>query len=164
MSREKTLARRERAELEQYEPWNTFREMERMFRDFFTSPLPLLQAKRMMMPEGRFEVMPEVDLRETENELIMSAVLPGLDKDDIKINVTDDSITICGERKEEEETPGEVYHVRQQSHGAFRVCYDLPREVVPDDVKATYEKGILEVHMPKAEITEEHKVQIEVKD
>jgi len=164
MARQKTLARRERPEIEEFEPWNTFREMERMFRDFFTSPFPLLRSRRWLMPEAGYEIVPDVDLRETEKELILSASLPGLEKDDIDINVTSDRITISGERKAEEEKPGETYHVRQQSYGAFKICYGLPAEVKPDDVKATYHSGILEVHMPKAEVTEEHKVKVEVKD
>lgn len=163
MAREKTLARRERAEMEQYEPWNTFREMERMFRDFFTSPLPLL-SRRLMMPEMRHEVMPEVDLRETEKELVLSASLPGLEKDDIDINVTEDRIIVSGERKTEEERPGEEYHIRQQSYGQFRVSYALPVPVKPDEVKATYKNGVLHVTMPKSEVVEEHKVKIEAED
>lgn len=164
MSREKTLARRERAELEHYEPWNTFRDMERMFREFFTSPLPLMRARGWMMPEMAHELTPEVDLRETEDELILSATIAGLEKDDIDINVTSDRITVSGERTTEEEKPGEQYHVRQQSYGSFRVSYALPVEVRPDNVKATYKNGVLDVHMPKAEVTEEHKVKVEVED
>jgi HSP20 family protein len=164
MAREKTLARRERTELERFEPWNTFREMERMFRDFFTSPFPLVRPRPWLIPEPRYEIMPEVDLRETEKELVLSASVPGLEKDEIDINVTADRISICGERKTEEEKPGEQYHVRQQSYGSFKVSYALPTEVKPQDVKATYRNGILEVSMPKAEVTQEHKVTVEVKD
>lgn len=163
MAREKTLARREGTQLEQFEPWNTFKEMERMFRDFFTSPMPIL-ARRMMMPELRHEIMPEVDLRETDKELILSASLPGLDRDDIDINVTDDRITISGERKTDEERPGEQYHVRQQTFGEFKVSYSLPVTVRSEEVKATYKNGVLEVIMPKSEVAEEHKVKIDVED
>ncbi len=79
-----------------------------MFRDFFTSPLPLLRARRLLMPERRLEIMPDVDLRETEKDLILSASLPGLERDDIDINITADRITISGERKVEEEKPEET--------------------------------------------------------
>lgn len=160
MPREKTLARRERGELEQYEPWNTFQEMERMFRDFFTSPFPVLRRPGWLR-ELRTEYIPEVDARETEKEYILSAALPGLEKDDIDIDVTKDHITLTGERKTEEERPGESYHLRQQTYGQFKVSYHLPVEVKPDEVKATYKNGILEVSMPKAEVTEAHKVKVE---
>lgn len=56
------------------------------------------------------------------------------------------------------------YHVRQQSYGSFKASYALPAEVKREDVKATYRSGILVVCMPKAEVTEEHKVTVEAKD
>lgn len=165
MAREKTLARRERGELEQIEPWNTFREMERMFRDFFTSPIPMVRPPRWWMTEMREEIIPEVDLKETEKEFVLTAAIPGLQKDDIDIDVTTDRITVSGERKTEEEKPGVRYHLRQQSYGSFRTSYALPTDVKAEEVKATYKNGVLEVVMPKAEISEPHKVNIEeIKD
>lgn len=164
MAREKTLARRERPETEMIEPWDTFREMERMMRNVFTSPISLMRPSRWWMAPLAGEFAPEVDLRETENEFVLSATVPGLTKDDIDINVTNDSITISGERKTEEEKPGQRYHVRQQSYGAFSVSYALPSDVKPDEVKAAYKNGILEVTMPKAEVTKAHKVNVEAKD
>lgn len=162
MARERTLARRERGELENLEPWDTFRDMERMMRGFFTSPLSLARPARWLAPLG--ELAPEVDLKETDKEFVLSATIPGLTKDDINIDVTHDSVTISGERKQEEDKPGERYHLRQQSYGSFSVSYALPSEVKPEDVKAVYKDGILEVTMPKAEETKAHKVNIEVKE
>ncbi|MCL5105473.1 MAG: Hsp20/alpha crystallin family protein [Armatimonadetes bacterium] len=162
MAREKSLAKAERPELERYEPWNTFRDMERMFRDFFISPLPMLRQPRWWPTELRLDVIPEVDLKETDKELVLSANLPGLNKDDFNIDVTKDTITVTGERKSSEEKPGEKYHIRQQSYGSFTISYALPVEVRPDEVKATYKNGVLEVLMPKAEVTEAHKVDVKV--
>jgi len=159
MARERGLARREGSELATMEPWNTFREMERMFRDFFIAPT--LRARPWAFPELTSEMIPDVDLKETEREFTISASLPGMSKDDINIDVTHDRITISGERKAEEEKPEERYHVRQQNYGTFRVSYVLPSEVKPDDVKAVYKNGILEVKLPKAEVAEAHKVKIE---
>ena len=158
MAREKTLARRERGELERLEPWNTFRDMERMFREFFVSPVPTYRTPPWMR-ELTTEYAPEVDLRETEEHYVLTASVPGMEKDDIDIDVTKEGITLTGERKSEEK-----YHVRQQCYGAFKVSYALPSEVKPEGVKATYRHGILEVTMPKAEVTEAHKVKVDVKD
>ncbi|MCE5321833.1 Hsp20/alpha crystallin family protein [bacterium] len=158
MAREKTLVRREPTEVETFEPYNTFRDMERMFRNFFG--VPMVRPPRLWLKElGEFT--PEVDMKETDKELILSATIPGMTKDDIDIDVTGDSITISGERKTEEEKPGERYHVRQQSYGAFHVCYSLPAEVKPGEVKANYKHGVLEVVMPKAEEAAKHKVKVE---
>lgn len=126
-----------------------------MFRDFFTSPMPMLRTL------ARTEAVPEVDIKETESELIFSAALPGMTKDDIDIDVTSDSITISGERHTEEEKPGERYHVRQQSYGSFEICYSLPVDVKADEVKAHYKNGVLEVKMPKAEVKQARKVNVE---
>lgn len=164
MAHEKTLARKERLDLEPFESWDTFRAMERMFRDFLTSPPSLLRPRSWLMPEMRHELIPEVDLRETEQELILTASVPGIGKDDIDINLTTDRITVSGERKSEEEKPGETYHLRQQTYGSFSLSYALPVEVRPEEVKAAYKDGVLSVHMPKAEVTEEHKVKVEVED
>ncbi len=163
MAREKTLARRERAEIERLEPWNTFRDMERMFREFFVSPVPTYRTPQWMR-EFTTEYTPEVDLRETEEHFVLTVSVPGMEKDDIDIDVTKEGITLTGERKSEEEKPEEKYHVRQQCYGAFKVSYALPSEVKPEDVKATYRHGILEVTMPKAEVTEAHKVKVDVRD
>lgn len=162
MAHEKSLAKTERTELERYEPWNTFREMERMFRDFFNAPLPMLRPPRWWPAEFGLKVTPEVDLRETDKDLILSAIVPGLEKDEFNIDVTKDTITITGERKMMEERPGEKFHIRQQSYGCFDVSYALPVEVKPEDVKATYKNGVLEVIMPKAEVTEAHKVSVDI--
>jgi HSP20 family protein len=161
MAREKTLARKEHQEAPLVEPWDTFGDMERMFREFFASPLPWLRPPRWMR-EISHEFAPEVDLKETEKEYILSATIPGIDKEGLDIDVMPDRITIAGERKHEEEKPENRYHVRQQTYGSFRVSYALPTEVKPKEVKAHYKNGVLEVEMPKAveaEVT--HKVPIE---
>lgn len=106
MAREKTIARKEEHETRLMEPWDTFTEMERMFRDFFSSPFPWLRTPRWMR-EMRAEFTPDVDLKETEKEYVLSATIPGIEKDDLDINVTADRITITGERKHEEERPEE---------------------------------------------------------
>jgi HSP20 family protein len=164
MARERGLAKREQGELARVEPWDSFGEMERMMREFFNYPFPsMFRPTRAWQSIFRSEFTPEVDLKETDKEYVLSATIPGLEKDDVNIDVTKDSISISGERRTEEERPGERYHVRQQSCGSFRVNYSLPSEVKPDDVKAVYRNGILEVAMPKAEVTAAHKVKVDVK-
>lgn len=160
MAREKSIARRERGEMEGVEPWDTFREMERMMRGFFGFPLMRPWWTGQMLAE----TTPEVDLKETDKDFVLSAALPGMNKDDIDIDVTSDAITISGERKTEEEKPGERYHFRQQNYGSFSVSYRLPNEVKPEDVKATYKSGVLEVTIPKAEETRARKVNIQAAD
>ena len=105
MARERKLVRKESGELEPMESWNTFTEMERMFRDFFTRPFSMMRPSRLWAVPLERGFSPEVDLKETDTELILSASIPGLEKDDIDINVTKDRISISGERKTEAEKP-----------------------------------------------------------
>lgn len=161
MTRERQLAKTPGHEIEITDPWNTFRDMERMFRNFFTSPVTPWRSPKLWVEE--MEITPEVDICENEKELVLSATVPGINKNDIDIDVTEDSITLSGERKTLEEKPGETYHVRQQSYGKFRVSYALPVYIKPGEVAATYKDGILEITMPKAEVTQAHKVKVELK-
>jgi len=164
MAQQTRLAKPEPSEIERIEPWNSFREMERMFRDFFNGPLGMVRPRRWWPPEMRAEFAPDVDLKETETEFIMTATVPGMTKDDIEIDVTKDAITISGERRSEEEKPGEHYHLRQQTFGCFNVCYGLPADVKPEEVKASHHNGVLEVRMPKAEVIAAHKVKVEERE
>jgi len=160
MIREKSLSKPIDRELGVVEPWNSFRDMERMFRDFFVSPMSTLMAP------GRWEteisaMAPEVDLCETEKEIVLSAALPGINIVDIDIDVTKDSISVSGVRRPTEEKPGEKIHIRRQHFGTFRFSYALPTEIKPGEVAATYKDGILEIAMPKAEVTQAVKVKVE---
>ncbi len=159
MAREKTLAKAEHGELQPLEPWDTFKEMERMFRDFFSSPFSLMRPPRWWIEEKG--IAPLVDLKETEKEFVLKAEIPGVSKEDINIDATRDTITISGEHSQEEEKPGERYHIKRRQRGAFEFSYSLPQAVRSDKVKASYKDGVLEVILPKAEITESHKIKIE---
>lgn len=148
MARENTLARKEDRPLGVWEPWSVLNEMDRMFRDFFAQPGAWWRRPAWITDlTGRFT--PQVDIKETEKDFVLTATIPGMEKDDIDINVTSDTVTISGERKCEEEKPDEKYHLRQQSYGAFNVSYSLPSEIKTKDVKAAYKNGILEVTLPK---------------
>ena len=160
MIREKILAKPENREIATLEPWNSFRDMERMFRNFFMSPVSTW-LEPPVWSAGTLSITPEVDLKETEKQFVLSASLPGINKDDIDIDVTADSISIVGTRGPIEEKPGEKLHVRGQHYGTFSFCYSLPMEIKPTEVSATYKDGILEIAMPKAEVTQAIKVKVE---
>ena len=160
MIREKSIVKPDVSEKRSLETWDSFRDMERMFRDFFMAPFNMMRTPGWVS-ERLSEFIPDVDMRESEKEIIISASLPGMEKDNINVDVTKDSITISGERKHEEERPNERYHVRQQSRGTFNISMSLPAEVNSDEAKATYKKGILEITMPKMEVTEAHKIPIQ---
>ncbi|HEX2264782.1 MAG TPA: Hsp20/alpha crystallin family protein [Solirubrobacterales bacterium] len=93
--------------------------------------------------------IPAMDLVETEDDLVLRADLPGLDRDDVDIEVKDGVLTISGERKAQHEEKREGFHRVERSFGRFSRSLELPKGVDPDSIGASFERGVLEVRMPK---------------
>jgi len=92
---------------------------------------------------------PSVDIYETENELVLNAEIPGIDEDDIEIKIEDNTLTLHGERKLEEETQEENYHRIERSYGSFYRSFSLPHYIDQEKIKAEHDNGVLRIHMPK---------------
>jgi HSP20 family protein len=129
--------------------WDPFREMvtirdkmNRLFEDVFTGRG---EEKEMVASSWA----PSVDIYETENELILSAEVPGIEEKDIEIKVEDSTLTIRGERKFEKETKEENYHRIERSYGSFSRSFTLPNYVDQDKIQAEHENGVLKITMPK---------------
>jgi HSP20 family protein len=91
---------------------------------------------------------PEIEVLHRNNELIVRADLPGLSRDDVKVDVTDDGITIQGERKREHEEEHEGVYRSERSYGSFCRMIPLPEGAMADQAKATFKDGVLEIVMP----------------
>ena len=91
---------------------------------------------------------PQIEMFERDNELVLRADLPGLTKDDVKVELADGGITIEGERKNEHDEKGEGYYRSERSYGKFYRRLPMPDGVDPEDAKATFSNGVLEVTMP----------------
>ncbi len=146
--------------------WDDFRRFEemmnRMFEDFWGRP------RRKLLPSGeREEIVPAgyrepfIDVIETDKEVIASAELPGLEKQDISINVTEDRLEISAQTKHEEKKEEKGYVYRERRSGSYYRAISLPSPVDPDNSKATYKNGVLEVKMPKTEIKKKKPLKIE---
>ena len=121
----------------------TLREkMNRMFEDAFTGK----GEDKELAPSSW---APAVDIYETENEIVLTAEVPGIDENDIEIKIEDNTLTLRGERKFTKETKEENYHRLERSYGAFYRAFTLPNSVDADSIKAENENGILRVTMPK---------------
>lgn len=103
---------------------------------------------------------PAMDLVETDGDLVLKADLPGLEKDDVTIEVKDDVLTISGERKAEHEDRRDDYHRVERSYGSFSRSLSLPQGIDADKVQADFNKGVLEVRVPKPAERKPHRVQI----
>jgi HSP20 family protein len=93
--------------------------------------------------------IPPMDLVETEDHLILRADLPGIDRDEIEIEVKDGVLTVSGERRAQHEEKREGFHRVERSFGRFSRSLELPKGIEADNIEASFERGVLEVRMPK---------------
>lgn len=103
---------------------------------------------------------PAMDLSETANGFVLRADLPGLDRDDVSIEVKDNVLTISGERRDEQEDERKGYYRVERAYGSFSRSLSMPRGVDPESVSAEFDKGVLEVRIPKPAEPESHRVEI----
>jgi HSP20 family protein len=106
---------------------------------------------------------PAVDVAEQDGEFQVKIELPGVSKDDVKITMQDNILTIRGEKKQEKESKGSNYHRVERSYGSFQRSFTLPTSVKADKVEATYGDGILSIKLPKAEEAKPKQIDVKVK-
>jgi len=94
---------------------------------------------------------PTVDLYEKDDHFMITAELPGVDKNDIKIDLKDRLLTLSGERTYDNEIKEENYYRRERSYGKFQRAFTLPADVDSDKIKAEYKDGVLRIEVPKPE-------------
>jgi len=128
-------------------------EMNRLFNTVFEGPAPSNGGTLRRW-------MPAMDLVETDDHFVLRADLPGLSEEDVNIEVEDRVLTISGERKAEHELTKEGYHRVERAFGTFSRALTLPEGINPDAVAATFERGVLEVRIPKPEERKPRKVSI----
>ena len=131
-------------------------EMNRLFNTFLDSPLPNGGTV------GQRRWLPPMDLVETEDDFVLRADLPGVSEDDVNIELEDNVLTISGERKSEHEERKEGFHRVERASGTFARSLTLPEGVKPEAINAGFDRGVLEVHIPKPEERKPRKVAISV--
>ena len=105
---------------------------------------------------------PSVDIVEKDNEIFITAEIPGIDQKDLEVDLSGAVLTIKGEKKEEREEKGENYHRVERTFGSFSRSFTLPCEVQEDKVEAKYKDGILFLALPKAESSKKKTIPIKV--
>lgn len=104
---------------------------------------------------------PSIDVSETEKQFVIDVALPGMNKNDIELNLENGRLTISGERKFEKKEDGKQYHRVESHYGSFTRSFQLPDNIDGESVAATYKDGILNVTINKSE--EKLKKQIKIK-
>jgi HSP20 family protein len=111
-------------------------------------------------PTYEHKLWPAIDVTEDENAIVVKAELPGCKADDVEISVHGNTLTISGEKKQEEEKKEKGYYHMERSYGSFRRDLNLPNDVDPAKVDATCKDGVLTVTLPKAEKAKAIKVKV----
>ena len=96
-------------------------------------------------------LMPKVDIYEEKEGLVMTAELPGVEKENITIDIKGNVLTLKGERSAEETDNGDTWYRRERTFGSFERAFELPEDVDPEKIRADYKDGVLKLSIPKAE-------------
>ena len=110
------------------------------------------------------EFSPRMDMKESEDAYTVKLTMPGIDKNDIDISVSDGVLTVKGETKEEEEDEKSTYLVREHKHYYYYRSVRLPSEVVADKAEAEYKNGVLKLTLPKAEEVKPKSIPVKIAD
>ena len=129
-------------------------EMNRLFNEFFRGG----NGGDRGWASGAW--IPPVDIYETDDALVLTAMLPGVSKDDVSIEVHHNTLMLRGERKPTAAVPDERYARRECVYGPFQRSFVLPTIVDQEKVQATYHDGILELRLPKSEAAKPRRIAI----
>lgn len=133
-----------------------------VFEDFFED-FPMRSEGPMEVAKKLRRFQPRVDVSESADAIMITADVPGMVEDDIDITLSDDTLTISGERSESREKEDEDYFHRERSYGMFSRRIPLPTYIERDEISAKFKNGVLKIEVPKSEEGRKHWRKIEVK-
>jgi HSP20 family protein len=128
------------------------REIDRLFDDF-SRGFPTFSS-------GGGEMLPSVDVTENDKQIEITAELPGLEEKDVQVNLADNVLTIRGEKKAEKEEKDKTYRLVERNYGSFVRSLELPEGVNADAIKASINKGVLTVTVPKPAPAQAKKIEV----
>ena len=144
--------------------WDPFRELDdlqnRLSTIFGRAPVKKEGDKREALTVA--EWAPLVDIVEDDKNYVVKAELPGLKKEEIKVGVQNDVLTISGERKYEKEEKDKKFHRIERAYGSFARSFTIPEDSDGEKVSAEFKDGILRVHLPKTEKVKPKQVEVKV--
>jgi len=154
---------KEKKELEPYRPsraLSAFEQMDRLFEDFFGRRFGTWWPGVRWPAE--MEVSPSVDIFEDKDEVVVKAEIPGMVKEDVDVNITENTLTISGEKKKEEKVEKKDYYCFERSYGSFSRSFRLPSDVQTEKAKATFKNGVLEIRLPKTEEAKKKEIKVKI--
>jgi HSP20 family protein len=136
---------------------NPWRELDQL-----TNRLSQMFEKDFPMPSSAGTWAPAVSVEETQDELVLTAELPGVKPEDVDVELENNILTIRGEKREQrkEEDENRRYHLWERTYGSFQRAFTLPRTVRAEDISAEFSEGLLRIRMPKAAEAKSRRIQI----
>jgi len=181
-----------------FDPWSELRDMRRSMDDLFTRVSGVTPSRFLgSLTPALGEWEPNVEMYETQEEVVFTADLPGFNQDDVDLQVTAETLQLTAQHNERNYLPqasatngdangqtsadsdpnngnsstavqkaepqqSRTYHIQGQQRRSFSLSYTLPVEINPDQVQATFQNGVLEVHMPKSERNRPQQVRVQL--
>jgi len=156
-----TEGRRPERDLTVWQPFRELEDVERRFENFLGRPFIPSILRRF--PFGELGWAPAIEITEKENKFTVKAELPGVKEEDINLSVTGDMLTIEGEKKTESEVKKKGYQYSEASYGSFSRSIAIPSTVNADKIEASFDKGVLEITLPKAPEVKAKKITLAAK-
>lgn len=142
-----------------FTPRHDVRQLQREFDRLFESFFPTRSTNGDEALESAVWA-PRADLAETEDAYFINLELPGLQKDDVEINIHDGTLSISGERRHEETKEDRTFVRVERSYGRFYRAFSLPQTINTQDIEATFGDGVLNIRVPKAEELKPRRIDI----
>lgn len=141
--------------------WKELEEMEKRLSTLFGRP-PMSGDGEKKEAISVTQWSPLVDITEDDKEYVVKAEIPEMKKEDIKINVHDDVLTVSGERRYEKEEKGKKFHRVERAYGSFMRSFALPEDADGSKISAEYKDGMLKVHLPKSEQAKKKAIEVKI--
>lgn len=152
-------------------PWRPFMDLDRWERDaqrmmdqFFGRSLRPWWRERWLGAEPMEISAPSLDVYVEQNDIVIKAELPGMEKDDIQVNLSNHTLTLKGEKKREEKIKEEDYFCSERAYGSFSRTLELPGDVQGEKVSASFKNGVLEIRLPVAEAAKAKTIKVKVEE
>ncbi len=143
----------------EWDPFRELRELQRNMDNIFNASWENLPDR--LSQEATW--LPSLDITEDKDNILIKADLPGVKQSDIDVSVSDDILTIKGERKQEQEVKDRKTHRIERFYGSFCSSISMPEYVDASKIAATYKDGVLEISLPKTEKAKPRQIKVEVK-
>jgi HSP20 family protein len=140
------------------------RDAQRMMDQFFGRPFMPWWPERWLRTEPTEINPPNVDVYVERDDIVIKAELPGMEKDDIQVNLSNHTLILTGEKTREEKIKEEDYFCSERAFGSFSRTLELPSEVQGEKVKASFKNGVLEIRLQVAEVAKARTIKVKVEE